>query len=131
MNPRLLATVAAVSLAACAAQGPQKPIAPTPVCTGKAQCTAEWAEARTFILQNAAYKIQTYSSDFMQTYNSINEDTGLAAQVNLQPMAGGSYRVVASFSCANIFACVPNQWTTLDRFNRAVAAAGQNDLSAK
>ena len=120
---------AALLLAACAAQGPQKPIAPAPVCSGAAQCTAEWAEARTFVLQNAGYKIQTYSADFMQTYNPMGESPSLAAQVNMQPLAGGAYKIVASFWCDNLFGCVPNQWDTLDAFNRSVAAAGQQDTA--
>lgn len=120
---------AALSLSACAAPGPTKPIAPAPMCATKAQCTAEWAEARTFVLDNAGFKIQTYSRDFMQTYNATNDSPSLAATVNKQPMAGGEYKIVASFSCDNFLGCIPNQYTTLDKFNRAVAAAGAQDIS--
>lgn len=121
---------AALSLSACATPGPVKAIAPAPVCATPAQCSAEWAEARTFVLQNAGYKIQTYSSDFMQTYNATDESTSLAATVNKQPVPGGAYKIVASFSCDNMFGCFPNAGTTLDQFNRAVAAAGALDTSS-
>ena len=120
---------AALSLSACAAPGPVKPITPAPVCSIQAQCTAEWAEARTFVLNNAGFKIQTYSRDFFQTYNATGDSASLAASVNKQPLAGGAYKIVASFWCDNIFGCIPNQRTTLDQFNRAVAAAGAHDTS--
>lgn len=121
--------LAALTLAGCAAPGPVKPIAPAPVCSTQAQCTAEWAEARTFVLNHAGYKIQTYSRDFLQTYNATGDSPSLAASVNKQPMAGGAYKIVASFWCDNFIGCIPNQRTTLDQFNRAVAAAGAHDTS--
>lgn len=118
------ATAFSTVLLACCATVPQPPIAPAPTCHDNAQCAAEWAEARTFVLNNAAMKIQTYSDDFLQTYNSPSYSTDLAAQVNKAPLPGGGYEIDASFSCDNIFACVPNSRTTLDHFNRDVAAAG-------
>ena len=127
MQIRLGVALACCVLCACATAGPTAPVAPAPVCSGTAQCTAEWAEARTFVLQAAGYKIQTYSSDFMQTYNPSEESPSLAAQVNMEPLAGGAYKIVASFWCDNLFGCVPNQWKTLDAFDQAVAAAGQRD----
>ncbi len=129
MRHRLTISVLSLLVAACAADAPQTPIAPAPICAGTPQCTAEWAEARTFVLQNAGYKIQTYSPDFMQTYNPSGESPSLAAQVNMQPLAGGSYKLVASFWCDNLFGCIPNQWKTLDSFNLAVAAAGRRDTA--
>jgi len=124
------AILTTLTLAACAVPGPVKPIAPAPVCSTQAQCTAEWAEARTFVLDHAGFKIQTYSRDFMQTYNATGDSPSLAASVNKQPMAGGAYKIVASFWCDNIFGCIPNQRTTLDQFNRAVAVAGAHDTSS-
>ena len=123
------AILAALTLAACAAPGPVKPIAPAPVCSTQAQCTTEWAEARTFVLDHAGFKIQTYSRDFLQIYNATGDSPSLAASVNKQPLAGGAYKIVASFWCDNIFGCIPNQRTTLDQFNRVVAAADAQDTS--
>lgn len=36
----------------------------------------------------------------------------------------GGYAIVAKFWCDNAFGCFPNQWDTLDQFNREVGAAG-------
>lgn len=116
--------VAACAFTSGCASVPQTPIAATPVCAGAAQCQAEWDAARTFVINNAGYKIQTYSQDFFQTYNATNDSPDLAAIVNKQPDGPDRYKIVASFSCDNLFGCIPNQWKTLDAFNRTVAAAG-------
>ena len=95
-----------------------------PVCHSEGECTLMWATARTFILNHAGLKMQTYTSDFMETYNPIQYTTYLAAQVNKEPMSGGGgYVITAKFWCT-MDRCVPNQWETLDQFNRQVAAAG-------
>jgi hypothetical protein len=82
----------------------------------------KWSAARTFLLAHAGYKLQTYSPDFMETFNPIGYDTSLAVQVNKAPLLGGSYEIQAKFFCANIFACYPDPRATLDQFNRTVAA---------
>lgn len=84
----------------------------------------KWAAARTFVLEHAGYKIQTYSPDFLQTFSPGEYDADLAAEVNKEPIPGGGYRIVAKFWCNNLFGCNPNQWTTLDAFNRYVASVG-------
>ncbi len=119
----ILIAASAVVVSGCAT-APTTPIAPAPVCSGPAQCRAEWDAARTFVINHAGYKIQTYSRDFMQTYNATNDSPSLAVIVNKQPDGAGRYKIVASFACDNFIGCVPNQWTTLDKFNRVVSAAG-------
>jgi hypothetical protein len=126
MRGKIFLLMTAGVLAACATV-PQQPATPAPVCSGKAECTAEWAEARTFVLSHAAYKIQTYSRDFLQTFNPSEDSPQLAASVNKQPMPGGRYKIVGSFWCDNIFGCIPDPTTTLNAFNQAVAAAGESD----
>lgn len=118
-----IALVCAGLLSGCVT-APKVAMAPTPICHGKQQCSVEWAEARTFVIDHAGMKIQTYSSDFLQTYNPINDTTDLAALVNKQPLPDGSYKIVARFWCDNIFGCLPDQTATLSEFNRKVAAAG-------
>lgn len=121
---------AAVALSACVANPVYRgPIAPAPVCAGKAQCAAEWNEARTFVINNAGYKIETYSRDFLQTYNSVDESTALDATVNKQPLPGGRFKIAASFGCDNSLGCFPDPRATLNAFNKAVAAAGVQDTS--
>ena len=111
----------------------QGPIAATPVCASRAQCAAEWNEARTFVLANVGFKIETYSRDFMQTYNPVGDSMDLGAQVNKQPLPGGRYKIVASFYCnkdpLGLFACTPPARATLNAFNKAVTAAGRTDIA--
>lgn len=83
----------------------------------------KWAAARTYVLNTAGYRMQTYSADFMQTYPAVGGKTEIAAEVNRQPAPGGGYAIVAKFWCDNPFGCFPNQWDALDGFNKAVAAA--------
>ena len=119
-----------VMLAGCAVTPTyQGPIAAAPVCASPAQCAAEWNEARTFVVNNAGYKIETYSPDFMQTYNSVGESPLLAATVNKQPLPGGRFKIAASFWCDNSLGCFPDPRATLNAFNKAVAAAGTQDVA--
>ena len=117
--------ILAAAVAGCATTGAPVAIAPTPICSSDAQCTAEWDAARTFVIEHAGYKIQTYSRDFFQTYNASDESTSLAAIVNREPDGRGRYKIVAAFACDNLFGCIPHRAQALDAFNRAVAAAGQ------
>jgi hypothetical protein len=119
----MLAATVAASLISCATT-PSAPIAPAPICSSDADCTVKWAAARTYVLQNAAYKIQTYSPDFLQTFNPAPYDAQLAATVNKAPQPNGTFAIVATFYCANVFGCVPNAARVLDGFNRYVAGMG-------
>ncbi len=69
----------------------------------------------------------------MQTYNPVGDSMDLGAQVNKQPLPGGRYKIVASFYCnkdpLGLLACTPPARATLDKFNRAVAAAGAQDTA--
>jgi hypothetical protein len=112
-----------IALGGCATT-PQAPLAPAPTCSTEADCTAKWAAARTFVLSHAGYKIETYSADFLQTFNPGEGDTQLAATVNKAPLPGGGYAIQATFFCGNVFGCTPSARDTLDQFNKAVAAAG-------
>ncbi|HEY1724000.1 MAG TPA: hypothetical protein VGF89_01150 [Steroidobacteraceae bacterium] len=119
----MLAAPIAASLISCATT-PSAPIAPAPICSSDADCTVKWAAARTYVLQNTAYKIQTYSPDFMQTFNPGPGDAALAATVNKAPQPNGTYAIVATFFCNNMFGCVPSASLVLDGFNRYVAGVG-------
>ncbi len=96
-----------------------------PVCKGQADCDAKWAAARTFVLNNADMKFQTYSSDFMDTYNPPDSSPQVAAQVNKEPQPDGSYKIAANFSCNNFISCNHDPLQLLLNFNALVSMAGQ------
>jgi len=83
----------------------------------------KWAAARTFVINHAGFKLQTYSADYMVTYSPSGGSTALGAEVNKQPVQGG-YALVARFWCDNMFGCVPNANDTLKAFTIAVNAVG-------
>ena len=120
---RCMGALIATLIGGCVAGPPPAPIAPTPICASEQQCAVMWSTARTFVLDHAQMRIQTYSADFLETYNPI--DTGIAARVNMAPAQGGGYRIEAVFWCDNIFGCRTPPRTLLDEFNKTVAAAAQ------
>jgi hypothetical protein len=116
--------VSSILLNACAggAQPDQTPIAATPTCSNPAECDAKWAAARSFVLSHSGYKFQTYTNDFMDTFNPSDGAVQLGAQVNREPQPDGTTRIVAKFWCDNIFGCSPPVRQTLDQFNQALNA---------
>jgi hypothetical protein len=74
-----------------------------PICTTQSQCEIAWAAARQWVLDNAGYKLQQYSTDYMETYNSSDRD--LAARVSKVPVGDGSYRIVAKLWCSTDYGC--------------------------
>ncbi len=67
-----------------------------PSCTGPEECELKWAAARRWIQNNAGFRIQNYSSDYIQTYKSGDyANTELGVEVTKEPLGGGSYQIVA------------------------------------
>jgi hypothetical protein len=131
---RSLTLAASLALTGCpvswyearASHPPTPPVTPAPTCSTDADCTVKWAAARTFVLAHASYKMQTYSTDFFQTFNPAPDDPrGLGAQVNKEPLPGGGNAITAKFYCGSQWDCSANASKVLDEFNRTVAAAGQ------
>jgi hypothetical protein len=92
----------------------------TPMCYSPETCEAAWAAARTWIQQNAGFKLQTYSSDFMETYNPTNSSPELAASVSKEPIGGGKYQLTIKLWCDNMFGCQPNEKVAHATFNQFV-----------
>jgi hypothetical protein len=124
MKPRVIGILAICTVLPGCMSGPPIDVGAAPTCSSEAQCTVMWAQARTFVLAHAGMKIQTYTADFLQTFNST--DTSIAATVNKEPDQGGVYRIAATFGCGNPFGCVPNPYELLREFNSEVAAAGSS-----
>lgn len=95
----------------------------TPVCAGDADCTSKWEAAQLWVAKNAGMKIQTVTSVLIQTYNSTDSSTRLAATVTKEPLGGGRYKIVANLRCDNIYGCRPDRLDATIQFNRAVGEA--------
>jgi hypothetical protein len=87
----------------------------------------KWAAARTFVLANIQWRMETYSPDFMQTFPSpgpgMSYNTVPAARVNRRPIGGDVYVIAAEFYCGNPYGCSPHLRNILDAFNRSVSGA--------
>ncbi|WP_187417369.1 hypothetical protein [Klebsiella pneumoniae] len=62
----------------------------TPYCSSQKQCDAAWAAARQWVNQNCGMKIQNYSSDYIETYNSPANSAAIACQVTKNPLPTGA-----------------------------------------
>jgi hypothetical protein len=94
-----------------------------PTCGSEKDCELKWSAARTFVLSNSDRKLQHITNDYLETYNPAPSSPGLAWRVNKEATGSSSYRIVATAWCANMFGCVPDNLTTMLRFNEAVNAA--------
>ncbi|HDS2638199.1 TPA: hypothetical protein QID38_003675, partial [Klebsiella pneumoniae subsp. pneumoniae] len=80
----------------------------TPYCSSQKQCDAAWAAARQWVSQNCGMKIQNYSSDYIETYNSPANSAAIACQVTKNPLPTGASSINVRISCSNMFGCVPD-----------------------
>lgn len=91
-----------------------------PVCTSEAECKAMWEAAQAWVAMNMPMKIQTATDTVIFTYNAVNGNTELGAQITKQPLGNGRYSFFSTFGCANMFGCVPNGHDALLSFKRYV-----------
>ncbi|TDB57250.1 PDZ domain-containing protein [Photorhabdus khanii] len=91
-----------------------------PICKSDKQCEAAWSGARQWVNQNCGMKIQTYSNDYIETYNSIGSSPKTACQVNKLLSPDGLIGIQIMISCANMFGCVPDQYESVIKFNKDI-----------
>lgn len=128
---RRLIAIVPLLMTACVTQAPVGPAVPTATCSSPAECDLKWAAARTFVLNHAGYKFQTYTNDFMETFNPTGASVDLGAQVNREPQPNGVTLIAAKFWCDNIFGCSPDAHKTLNDFNETLNAIRSPDRPRK
>ncbi|MBL5904459.1 PDZ domain-containing protein [Serratia fonticola] len=89
-----------------------------PICQSDKQCEAAWSGARQWINENCGMKIQTYSNDYIETYNSIGSSAATSCQVNKTLLPNGITAISIKIQCANIIGCVPDQYESVMKFNK-------------
>ncbi|HCL6832364.1 TPA: PDZ domain-containing protein [Klebsiella pneumoniae] len=92
----------------------------TPYCSSQKQCDAAWAAARQWVNQNCGMKIQNYSSDYIETYNSPANSAAIACQVTKNPLPTGASSINVRISCSNMFGCVPDVYQAAINFNKYI-----------
>jgi hypothetical protein len=97
--------------------------ASTPYCTGKADCNAKWAAAKTWVVKHAEYKIETATDVLIQTLGPFPSYGDLAASVTKEPMGGEKYAIKAIIKCGSNDGCMPDARKALLNFNQTVTAA--------
>lgn len=95
-----------------------------PTCGSEIECKAKWEAAQLWIAKNAGYKIQIATDVLIETYNSIDYSTSLAARAMKEPLGDGRYAIRIRLGCANWFSCYPDPVDASLDFNRAVELAG-------
>lgn len=120
--------LATLSLAGCAATNAANQARRTafestiPTCTGDVDCKAKWEAAQLWVVKNSGYKLQIVTDVLLETYNATDYSTNLAVRVTKEPVGSGTYRLIVSTNCANIFGCTPNAWDAAIDFNRKISA---------
>jgi len=94
-----------------------------PKCNDSKTCERQWIAARNWVINTCAMKIQTITDGYIETYNSVGANTGLACRVTKDIEPDGVYAFVITTSCGNIFGCVPDSWQAAQSFNDTVNAA--------
>ncbi len=116
------ALLAAGMLGGCVTTPPMN-VGPAPTCASAGECEFRWGLARRFVLDNCGFRLQTYTPDFMETYNPTDYSPRLGAQVSKDPLGNGRFELRAKFYCANWLGCEPPEDETLARFNSTVGGA--------
>lgn len=97
--------------------------ATVPVCATEQQCKVMWAAARTWILENAGYRLQHITDDFMETYHPVGSSTRIGVTVQKIPGPNGETVLQARMYCDNPFGCQPNTLLAMRNFQEYVNRA--------
>lgn len=88
-----------------------------PTCKEAKECEIKWAAARDWVINNAGWKLQHVTADYLETFNPTASSPNLAMRVVKEPKSDGSYQIKATAWCDNMFGCVPDGWEALKKFN--------------
>ena len=101
-----------------------------PICSTDSQCEVMWAAARRWVNQNAGFRLDILTDDYMETHRSANEaDARLFARVEKQPVNpdAGEYAIAVTLGCHNFLGCVPDRHEAALAFNKFVNTAAGID----
>lgn len=115
---------AAVCITGCAAPQTQQPPVAASTCSSAKECEIKWAAARRWINDNCGYKLQHYTSEYMETFNATNSSPSLACRVSKEPIDAMTYRLTFEAGCDNIFGCSPPVAQAQNDFYRFVTDSG-------
>jgi len=87
----------------------------TPVCS--TDCKEQWERAQLWLVNHAAYKIQTATDVILETYKA--EGGYYTFRVTKEPVGGGKYRIVIRMGCVE--GAVP--WQNCDPTGSDLTAA--------
>jgi hypothetical protein len=86
-----------------------------PTCSDEKDCEFKWAAARRWVIANTTMKMNTYATDYMDTYNPTGSD-GLSASVSKEPVDEKTYQLVVSVSCKGFY-CLTSMTARRQSFN--------------
>lgn len=91
-----------------------------PQCRNEEVCKQMWEAAQVWVVRNSGFRVQVATDAIIETFSSVGNTTALAARVVKEPLGSGSYRIVVSVWCDNIFGCSPNSWSAAQDFNNTL-----------
>lgn len=78
-----------------------------PVCETTAHCNTMWQRAQLWVVNNAAYRIQTANDVVIQTYNPSKSSVKSGMTITREPIGGEKSRIIMRTYCDNMFGCNP------------------------
>jgi hypothetical protein len=104
----------------------------TPTCKEARECEVKWNAARNWVLNNAGWRIQTLTADYLETFNPTAHSPRIAARVTKEPNPeGDGYQILIKVWCDNAFGCMPNTVESRLSFNRYIGASWREPVATK
>ena len=104
----------------------------TPTCVDARECEIKWNAARNWVLNNAGWRLQVVTGDYMETYNPVGNSRLLAARVTKEPiMDATGYKIMVKVWCNSPFGCEPDTISARLSFNRYIAASWRDQPPSK
>lgn len=96
--------------------------ASVPTCKSQKECEAKWAAARQWVIDNASYKIQHFTDDYIETFNPMRNNSNIAVRVIKEQISQNHYRIVIKAWCGKKSGCKDKVRQVMLDFNRYVNA---------
>jgi len=94
------------------------------LCFSKSECDVKWSAAKEWALNHSNMKLQIYSDDLIETYDSPKDSPLLAFLIRKQPTSNpGVYAISINVWCNNMSGCVPSTKDAILDFNKYVTSS--------
>jgi PDZ domain len=111
----------------------QKFVNTIPICNDAGDCAAKWGAAQLWVIHNAGYKIQTTTTNLIETYGPLDGASGwkrIAVRVTKEPIGGDKYRITPLIVCGSFAErdCIQKLWAARQSFNDTVGLQSNTNM---